>query len=575
MADILSVRRIIQMEKELLKNWIRENMIYSRGLICKKCKKEWFDKYNHQSVFDQICKYTSFLDIHSPTVPQRVWHILNDIQFVKCGNPECLNPPTFFAFTKGYLKACSNSCAQKDPATINKIKSTNLKKYGTEYGLSNKDVIEKRKKSCMIHYGVDNPTKSNEVLQKIKARNLKKFGAEWVLFDKKKKADGMLKKFGVDNNTKRLEVREQYSKDKKSVFYDKILGSDRFSSIEPLFSKEEYKGCCIDHPFMCLVCNNKFIGKIEDGKIPRCLVCFPIVGNSIFQKEVLGYIKLLIPTENIIENTKKILPSGKELDIYIPSKKLAIECNGLYCHGEFAGSKNKMYHLSKTMDCQQIGVQLIHIFEDEWKDKKEIVKSKLKHLLKLNTGQRIYARQCKIRELRVSEKRLFLEENHIQGNDVASISLGLFLKGQLVAVMTLCKSRIFTNPKNKVEGEYELSRYAALKDCSVIGGAGKLLSYFIKQNNPPKIISYADKRWSLGGLYEKLGFKKINDGTPNYWYFGRGSNYKRYHRFGFAKHTLSKRLSNFDENLTEWENMQLNGWDRIWDCGSIRYEMVL
>jgi hypothetical protein len=79
----------------------------------------------------------------------------------------------------------------------------------------------------------------------------------------------------------------------------------------------------------------------------------------------------------------------------------------------------------------------------------------------------------------------------------------------------------------------------------------------------------------VGNLYESIGFKLISEGVPNYWYYGRGNSYKRYHRYGFAKHTLSDKLKNYDDKLSEWENMKNNGYDRIWDCGSIKFELIL
>jgi len=120
--------------------------------------------------------------------------------------------------------------------------------------------------------------------------------------------------------------------------------------------------------------------------------------------------------------------------------------------------------------------------------------------------------------------------------------------------------------------EYELIRYVT--SGHIVGISSKLLNYFIKNYNPTKIISYADKRWSVGNLYEKIGFKLIGETSPNYWYFYKGEDVRR-HRFSFRKDQLAKKLEMFDPSLTEWENMQLNGYDRIWDCGSLKYEMIL
>jgi hypothetical protein len=111
-----------------LKSWIAENLQYSRGLVCKKCKHEWFEKYGHLEKWQQIHSTTSFLDNVFPTLPQRVWHIINDKPIiVTCNNPSCQNVPQFWSFNIGYLRTCSLSCAQHDPLTREHIKTTNIK----------------------------------------------------------------------------------------------------------------------------------------------------------------------------------------------------------------------------------------------------------------------------------------------------------------------------------------------------------------------------------------------------------------------------------------------------------------
>lgn len=98
----------------------------------------------------------------------------------------------------------------------------------------------------------------------------------------------------------------------------------------------------------------------------------------------------------------------------------------------------------------------------------------------------------------------------------------------------------------------------------------KLISFFIKNYQPKSIVTYADRRWSDGNLYKTINFKYIGTTSPNYWYIDK-SHKKRYHRFNFRKNILNKKIENFDPSLTEWQNMQLNGYDRIWDCGHLKF----
>ena len=556
----------------MIKNWIGDNLITNKKLVSKRCKPEWFIKNNHAVVYDEILLKTNFLN--DSTFPQKIWHIVNEkFSLYKCNNPNCNNVPNFLTYTSGYSRTCSNVCAQFDPQTINKIKSTNYKKYGVEYGLSNKDIIEKRKFTCVKNYGVDNPTKSKIILDKIASSNKEKYGIEWILHDRFKKELGMVKKYGVKNAQHSEDIKLRTSITRRSIFYDTLFSTDRLKNkVVPLFTKEEYiiGGYYSNFKFTCLTCNTEFFDCLEDGDVPRCTHCYK--HSSIFEEEVYIFIQGLVVSD-IIRNDKTIL-NTLELDVYIPKLKLAFECNGLYWHGEINGGKNKKYHINKTSECKNKQIRLIHIFEDEWLFKKEIVKSRIKDLL-TKTESKIFARKCIIKSVSSKESNLFLESNHLQGKDNSSIKCGLYFDDKLVSLMTFGKLRSALGNKNTQSDCWELYRFCSKLNTTVTGGASKLLNYFVNNHHPKKIISYADKRWSVGNLYESIGFKLISDGVPNYWYYGRGNSYKRYHRYGFAKHTLSEKLKNYDDKLSEWENMKNNGYDRIWDCGSIKFELIL
>jgi very-short-patch-repair endonuclease/Zn ribbon nucleic-acid-binding protein len=265
---------------------------------------------------------------------------------------------------------------------------------------------------------------------------------------------------------------------------------------------------------------------------------------------------------------------GVEVDFYIPTHNLAIEVDGMYWHSEL-NNRSKNYHLNKTNLCKDNGVKLLHITDYEFKFKGNIIKSKLNSILGINK-RKIHGRKCEIREIDSKLKSKFLNKYHLQGNDTASVKLGLFYKDRLVSVMTFCKRRVALGKKSNKQDEYELSRYCGNFNFYVIGGASKLLKYFERNYNPSKIVTYADKRWSTGDLYFKLGFTHTHDSKPNYWYFKNGyiKTGEIYHRFNFRKSELPKKLETFDPNKTEWENMIDNGWDRYWDCGNMVFEKI-
>lgn len=262
-----------------------------------------------------------------------------------------------------------------------------------------------------------------------------------------------------------------------------------------------------------------------------------------------------------------------ELDFTISSHKIAIEFNGIYYHSEDNGGKDRKYHLNKTERCKREGYQLIHIFENEYLQKYDIMKFKIRSLFGKNR-YKIFARKCVISEISSTVKKKFNEKYHIQGDSQSCINLGVFYKNRLVQVMTFSKRRKALGATH-AEGEYELSRMSSIKGFTIVGGASKLLSHFENNYHPQKLVSYADRRWSKGDVYHKLGFKFIRMTPPNYWYFTKNNLHKPLmHRYKFAKHTLSKHLKNFDPILTEWENMKNHSYDRIWDSGSLYFEKV-
>jgi len=271
---------------------------------------------------------------------------------------------------------------------------------------------------------------------------------------------------------------------------------------------------------------------------------------------------------------RKLL-NGKEIDMIIEDHKLCVEYNGLYYHTEKMG-KNMTYHLNKTIECNQIGYKLIQIFEDEWMLKKDLVKSKIKHLLKVNTGKKIGGRNILIKKINSEDKNFFLEHNHIQGSDKSKISYGAYYNNELVGVMTFNDHRNMT--KNN-EGEFELSRYATKQEYVIRGLGSKFIKHFINEYNPKKIISFADRRWTINSdnnLYTNLGFSLVSITKPTYYYYNsKVDRYKRFHKFGFGKNNLKKRFPNLDFNKSEKELTSQLGYEKIWDCGLFKYELKI
>lgn len=251
------------------------------------------------------------------------------------------------------------------------------------------------------------------------------------------------------------------------------------------------------------------------------------------------------------------------LDIYLPKLNLAFEICRLYNHSELYKDKN--YHIKKADRCKELGVQIVFIWEDDWIQRKEVVKSMIFNKLGINTVK-IYARKCQVKEIKNSKIATnFLDENHVQGHIGSYIKLGLYHGDELVSLMTIGKKRKFMNT-NSVEGEYELLRYCNKRYTNVVGGASKLFKYFVKNYDFNEITTFADRSYSDGNLYEVLGFTFEHKTNPNYYYIVDGN---RKHRFGFRKDVLVKQ--GFDANMTEHEIMLSRKLYRIFNPGNYKY----
>jgi len=276
--------------------------------------------------------------------------------------------------------------------------------------------------------------------------------------------------------------------------------------------------------------------------------------SSKGQNEIIEFITSLGIT-NIVKNDRKVL-FPLELDIYIPSHNLAIEYCGVYFHSQTFGNKSKNYHRDKHVKCKEKGIKLITVFDSEWTTKKEIVKSIIANKLG-KTSVKIPARKTDLRIIDYKQISKFEKENHLQGTRPGKYYYGLFYKNELVMSISLGIPRF--NKKYNLE----LIRMTTKMNTIVVGGMSKIFSNI----NHSNIITYADNRYGDGQSYEKLGFIKQKDSSPNYFYFSKKDTSKLYSRNKFQKH----RIPNAIKEKSEYENMLIQGYDRIWDCGNSIY----
>ena len=287
-------------------------------------------------------------------------------------------------------------------------------------------------------------------------------------------------------------------------------------------------------------------------KLQKCVAAKPVTIPNV---DVSNLVYLL---NTCAESIQVATSYPLDFDIYIPSSNLAIEYCGLYLNGD--QFKANTYHATIHRKCKALGIQLITLFEDEWKTNTELVLAKLKYLTGNCNSFSINGRSCEIRQVSLPNKAVFFDTNHIQGNGPSSINIGLYHNDILVACMGFV---------TKVNGLYLLNRYAT--SCNVRGGFTKLLAHFKKIYQWNTIETFADLRWSTGKLYANSGFKEVYRLPPDYyWTDGK----VRHHKFGFRHQHLKTKFSNYNPDLTEEQNCRANKLWKIYDCGKIKYTIT-
>lgn len=505
-------------------------------------------------------------------------HNLDWIQYLRDYYPEkhgycviCGKPTLFRSFNEGFKHHCSKECTYKDENFINKkkesyrnlsdeakkqridkAKETNLKKYGVESTFLVKEFKDKAKKTCLEKYGnecyiASDEGKSHSFWSNCTEEDIKKRN--------KAIADTCLERYGADNPSKSGEVKDRIGYALKARKYEKVIEDLKLFGIQLNETKEEYCSRHV-HSFICPI-HGEFEAE-SNGSYIHCPKCTQARQTSSYEKAISSFIREHYHGD-VVENSRSVI-EGKELDIYLPEIKLAVEFDGLYWHSnQFLDSR---YHLQKTLECQKKGIQLIHVFENEWVCKSDIVKSIL--LSKLGIySERIYARKCTIREVDLKEERDFLDKSHIQGYVPSSCAYGLYFNDELVEIASFRKSRYRKN-------EWELLRFCSKLNTQCIGGLGKLIKHFKTLNPDIELVTYCDRRYSDGNGYMKSGWALIHETDPNYFYFRKGSMVLE-SRLKYQKSKLSSLLDAYDPSLTEKDNMNSNGYCWIYDSGNYKF----
>jgi len=487
---------------------------------------------------------------------------------------------------------CKNKYGVDHPLKNDKVKEkgrkTNLERYGVEFSMQSPEIKNKRNKTNNLRYGGNAPANSKSVISKMQKTNIEKYGTKYVIFNeeiKNKKDKTCLEKYGnteplknkdvrnkikettinrygVDNVFKLDNIQKEILDKKKKSFFENIFNNERINDeYTPLFNLEDYNGVGCKYKWKHDICGNIFEDDIDNGSFPVCRKCYPFyTGSSKGELELYNFISEIYNGLIVQKNRTVLKNINKELDIYIPDKNLAIEYCGLYWHSQ-TNDKTKKYHLNKYLECKKQNINLITIFEDEWINKPEIIKSVIKNKLGL-IENKIFARKCIIKEIDNNDARKFLNDNHIQGH-INGKYYGLIYNNEIIQICGIGPNRY-----NK-KYNWELLRVCPRINTVVVGGLSKLID-FISNIYTGSIITYSDLRYGDGNGYLNCGFDYSHTSEPNYYYFKTDKLF-RYSRNKFQKHKLEKILENYNSELSEYKNMINNNYYRIWDCGNNVY----
>lgn len=295
--------------------------------------------------------------------------------------------------------------------------------------------------------------------------------------------------------------------------------------------------------------------------------------KSAGEEVVSAFLRAFLPVER---RTRSVI-APKELDIWLPAARVAVEYCGVYYHSSGAveeEAKFRRKHADKYLACRQKGIRLITLYDVEWETRRRAIRRLLRTAVGKARG-RVMARKCELRSPTLHEARAFYERYHPQGGAGSGLHYGLYWRGKLVACMR------FTFGANDRGGGaqtrvWTLTRYATR--VTVAGGASRLFQAFVREHQPAEVKSFSDNRFFEGGMYAQLGFVLEGETPPDYqvWSPKLGLRPKSHYQrraipVRLQEHGVSDTFDPAEDPRSEAEMTYLLGARRIYDCGKKRW----
>jgi hypothetical protein len=481
-----------------------------------------------------------------------------------------------FAVGYGVTTDCSLKCARLNKSNQSKTKNTIFEKYGVTHQMYIPAVVELVKKTVKERYG-RTPLHS----EKAKNTRIQKYGNAQISktdYWRQKTKDTFYNKYGGYGFQKNNVLNEE-----SCLTLSEELNCSRDISLQKMmsFKRDRDKMLVVASQSECEIVLYDFnletvqyrhkCGAIQSSSLSnpssrfRCYTCFP-KSQSLFE---ISFFKFLseCTSEEILKNDRSLI-KPLELDFYIPSLKIAFECNGDFWHSynKKESHTEKMKHHNKASLCESIGVRLIQLSDTQWENKREFVEDLVKSSLGLS--KKVFARNTEIRKVFRKEAEVFLNKNHIQGFASSKFYFGLYLNDELLSVIGLGKKRFSKS------NSAEIIRSSTKLGYTIVGGFSKLLSAAkveLSNQGFESLMSYVDRSIFSGNSLLSVGFSKTGITKPGYKYIKDEIQLSRFE----AQHSKLPFLlkDKYRADLSEQENMFASGYRRLWDAGNLIFSI--
>ena len=419
-----------------------------------------------------------------------------------------------------------------------------------DYWKQHKKYVQKH--TCLELYGVDSSAKVADIQAKQKATVKAKYGAENIMqtdTGKKRLQKTMMERYGVPCNLMARDDVYDFSKRcydalmgdnvwvrvLKKLAQDKKVSYDMLYKEYPLYRRDFILSMQVSDHIETLCKVWKKVGRGVIKYPTNTFFKMPVVMASTFLNEYAKKGLISLPSNfncfksqyelmvaNYLDslgvkyevNNRSVL-GGKEIDFYIPDKKVGIEINPSVSHnsnkyaknrGRLFGSKEELYHYDKYKAAAKAGIVLLQLFEYDLNP--EQFDKKTKYLLKQKLcgyDGKVYARKTVVYEAKRDVRTkciVFLNDYHLQGSATATKYFAMEYCGELVGVASFKQHK----------GYVELKRLCFKRGVQVLGGLSKFISAYFKSDADCDIIkSFSDNNIGDGMSYEKAGAELVGE----------------------------------------------------------------